>query len=417
MEPRVLRAGRAPHRPPFHSHATAVCTVRHREATAEQGEGAALAALAAEGVTRSVCLAAGAAAEGSPPWAALVARMELGEAARWPTAGGGGVDLELQGWIEETLLPAQGGGGGTLCMERAAGVNDGAAAAAPASPLAEARVSFRAEHAASGRRAQSPAGGPLLLDVVVDEEWPGAVPAELRAPLDLAVRCMRPGERAELSACGWQTEVRLLSARNPKPAYDMGPAEKLASAQEWRERGNACYGAKAWARALNRYVLAAAAVAHADRDSHFTPEQRQAARTARLLVALNVAATALQLGDADEALRQSEEALAIDPGSFKGRWRRGKARLMLGDGERALDDLRAAARSASSGAQRRQIQAEAARAGTIVRERALAQRAELRGMIARAPGYLSGDDCGADSARVAAQAQAGPCAEFVSDDI
>ena len=61
--------------------------------------------------------------------------------------------------------------------------------------------------------------------------------------------------------------------------------------------------------------------------------------------------------------------------------------------------------------------AEAARAGTIVRDRALAQRAELRGMIARAPGYLSGDECGADSARVAAQAQAGPCAEFVSDDI
>ena len=90
------------------------------------------------------------------------------------------------------------------------------------------------------------------------------LPDALHGPLDVAVRCMHPREAGELStASGWHVSLRLLVARNPKPVYDMAPAEKLGAARLWRELGNACYGAKDWERALNRYVLAAAAVAAA----------------------------------------------------------------------------------------------------------------------------------------------------------
>ena len=257
--------------------------------------------------------------------------------------------------------------------------------------------------------------------------WPGGaaatLPAELHGPLDVAARCMRPAEAAELTtASGWHVLLRLLSASNPKPAYDMPPAEKLEAARAWRERGNACYAARNWERALNRYVLAAAAVVHADRDSSFTEEERAAARSERLLVSLNVAATALQLGDGEEALRQSDEALSIEPSSFKGLWRRGKARLVLGDPEQALEDLQSAARLAATPQQRRQVQQEISRANAEVKRRAAAQREEFGGMFARAPGCLSDADVAAEqAAAVDGASQAAPPvfgleAEFVSDD-
>jgi tetratricopeptide (TPR) repeat protein len=430
----LLRAGRSPHRPPFHSHASAVCTVRHLACASKggrlaEGSGAAaedLEALEREGVGAAVRLERGTVAPGGPPWATLLAGMELGEVARWTfrddAAAAGGPSallLELSSWIEEAQLPGPRGAGATLYMEHSSEVNDtaGAEEGAAPGPLATVTVWYRAQRA--GTTVESAAEG---VELVLDEDWAGGaapLPDELHGPLDVALRCMQPCEAAELStASGWRVSLRLLAARNPKPAYDMGPAEKLEAARTWRELGNSCYGAKDWERALNRYVLAAAAVTHADRDSNFTEEQRGAARAERLSVCLNVAATALQLGDGAEALRQSEEALAIEPRSFKGLWRRGKASLMLGDGQRALEDLQAAAQLATTAQQRRQVQAEISRAAADVKRREAAQRAEFGGMFAKAPGCLAA--VGAPAGRAAAPAPAplpfGLSADFVADD-
>ena len=408
----LLRTARSVHRPPFHSHASAVCTVRQLvrpamlrsvaavcadDAGAEEGAfgnvsvGDDLEALHRDGAEMAVRLQGGSAAPGAPAWAALVAGMELGEAARFCDPRVGDVTkvllLELRGWIEEIQLPGSRAAGATFYMERADGVNDMTACdVGPPGPLAQVKVWYRAQRA--GTVVESAAEG---VELIVDEPWTGDVvpPDELHGPLDIAVRCMQPLETGELStACGWHVSLRLLAARNPKPVYDMVPAEKLAAARLWRELGNACYCAKDWERALNRYVLAAAAVTHADRDSNFTHEQLCAARAERLTVCLNVAATALQLGDGQEALRQSEQALSIDPGSFKGIWRRGKACVLLGDADRALADLRAAARLATTGRQRQQVQAEISRANAVLRRQQAAQREEFGGMFAKAPGCL-----------------------------
>ena len=435
----LLRGGAAPYRPPYHAQGAAVCTVRQAvraAAAAEQGGFGSVAAaddleaLAREGRGAAVRLEGGAPAPGAPAWAALLAGMELGEAARFRGPRGLDADsvllLELRGWIEETRLPGARGAGATLYMERSAGVNDAAVAedaAALPGPLAKVTLWYRAER--GGETLESAADGQEL---VVDEDWPGeaaaALPAELHGPLDVAARCMRPAEAAELiTASGWHVLLRLLSASNPKPAYDMDPAEKLEAAHAWRERGNASYSVKDWERALNCYVLAAAAVVHADRDSNFTEEERAAARSERLLVSLNVAATALQLGDGEEALRQSEDALSIDPSSFKGLWRRGKARLVLGDPEHALEDLQSAVRLVATPHQRRQVQQEISRANADVKRRAAAQHEEFGGMFAKAPGFLSDADVTVEPAAAvdgAPRAYPSPAfgleADFVSDD-
>ncbi len=434
----LLRGARSAHRPPFHSHASAVCTVRQltRPAAAAaaaagmDGEGELglfgnvsidedLDALERDGTEMAVRLQDGSAAPGAPAWAALLARMEMGEAARFrdPSEGDAAkvLLLELRGWIEEIQLPGSRGEGATLYMERSEGVNDVARCeAAPPGPLAQVSIWYRAQRA--GKVVESPAEG---VELVVDEHWAGdAVPPdELHGPLDIAVRCMQPCEAAELStASGWHVSLRLLAVRNPKPVYDMGPAEKLEAARAWRELGNTCYGAKDWERALNRYVLAAAAVTHADRDSNFTEEQRSAARAERLTVCLNVAATALHLGDGTEALHQSEEALSIDAGSFKGLWRRGKACLMLGDADRALEDLMAAVRLATTDRQRRQVQAEISRANAELKRQEAAQRADFGGMFARAPGCLLELGAPAPAPQKVALPAFGLQADFVADD-
>ena len=407
-------AARSVHRPPFHSHASAVCTVRQLVRPAASGAAAAgastddggaehgafgnasveddLEVLHRDGAEIAVRLQGGSAAPGAPAWAALLAGMELGEAARFHGPTTGDVTsvfllLELRGWIEEIQLPGSRAAGAALYMERSEGVNDMTAGdGGPPGPLAQLMVWYRAQR--DGTVVESAVEG---VELIVDEPWAGDVvlPDALHGPLDVAVRCMHPREAGGLStASGWHVSLRLLVARNPKPVYDMAPAEKLGAARLWRELGNACYGAKDWERALNRYVLAAAAVAHADRDSNFTHEQLRAARAERLTVCLNVAATALQLGDGTEALQQSEQALSIDPGSFKGLWRRGKACVLLGDGDRALADLRAALRLATTGRQRQQVQAEISRANAVLKRQQATQREEFGGMFAKAPGCL-----------------------------
>ena len=370
----------------------------------------------------------------APPAAAATAATGAVEEVEGVEAGMEVAVLELLGWIEERALgPSV--GGATLYMERRAGVNDSAGRDHPGSggdeaarllrppePLAEVLVWCRAN--GHGTVAETrPGGAQLVVDelpaaaaataavavaaaaaamavaaaAVGSEDGQGGqqacLLAELWPALDKAVRWMRPGESAELAAgvgAGWtQAEVKVLAVANPKPAFEMGPVEKLAEAAARRAQGNDCYKAGDWERALNRYVLAAAAVAHSDKDSNFDDRLRAAARVERALVALNVAATALQLGDGREALTQCEEALEISgERSAKVLWRRGKAHLLLGDGEAAVADLKEAeALVGAAGGARRQIRKELAKATALATTQRVVHQDAFRGMfpVASAP--------------------------------
>eukprot|EP01052_Picozoa_sp_SAG31_P022988 SAG31_NODE_1860_length_7048_cov_6.740325_1_plen_514_part_00 len=358
-----------------------------------------LQALAANGRDEVVRIATEDSAD-STGLATLLRGMQLLEVSRFHKPGTAEVlVLELIGWIEERpICDDTGMLVGTCYMERRKGLNDGVLSAGQSDhdvstamagtepactprPLAQiilwSRISWltSAKHFTETRETGAE-GLPLVVDEVEDSISgmlaAGLLPEEfsdwsyqLAVAFDRVVRLMRPGETAELHGVpavvgdeenvkldrdgkNWQASLRLLKAWNPKPAWEMNASEKLSEARNRRAQGNDCYKNRDWNRALTRYVLAAAAVAHADRDMNFDEEQRAEARVERGTVALNVAATTLQLGDGAEALRQCDEALACGQCIVKALWRRGKAHVLLGNGGAALADLRKAEKLAMS---------------------------------------------------------------------
>ena len=417
----LLRAGRSRDRPPFHPYASAVCSIRWfarglgADAAAEAGDFEVTAAedlkrVARRSATEALRFDGGVAEPGSLPWAELLQGMELGSISRYRPAPDDRdlsvVVVELVGWIEERPLPGE--DGGTLYMERGEGVNDGSCLPLPSvtdgsvsdvpldtppEPLAVVQVRYRAvrgDHVV----ATAPHGTQVLVDEPASHKSGAhesgcsgeALPAKLVAAFDFALRCMKRGETAELEGpFGWHLELELLSVANPKPAYEMGPAEKLLEARQRRTQGNACYAEQAWERALNRYVLAAAAVAHADQDTNFDAAERHAARQEKLLVALNVAATALQMGQPQQALEQCNDALAIEPAAFKAWWRRGKARIELGDPEGAILDLKRALELAPAKSQRREVRKELAKASELRKKHVAVQVSEPSYVESRPP--------------------------------
>ena len=70
------------------------------------------------------------------------------------------------------------------------------------------------------------------------------------------------------------------------------------------------------------------------------------AHAVRVPALLNAAACHLRLGDNNAAIGACSEALAMEPGSAKALFRRGRARAALGQTEAAAEDLRRAREAA-----------------------------------------------------------------------
>lgn len=211
--------------------------------------------------------------------------------------------------------------------------------------------------------------------------------------LELAVRSMRPGERASIScqpqygygAAGRPPEVgphaalhfgvHLVSFRDrEKQPWEMGVVENFEAASAARERGNALVQGGEHGAAATEYVDA---VAHLDAVLEVAPPSWRTMAEGhgpgpdaealeggeanplspsscldsldvdawrRLLTAslLNLALCQLKLGAPAEAEEACTRALAFDAESLKARLRRGRARAEQGDTRGALTDLEAA---------------------------------------------------------------------------
>lgn len=90
--------------------------------------------------------------------------------------------------------------------------------------------------------------------------------------------------------------------------------------------------------ALGKYSLA---LSHLDDDLLLQLDgfYLDKAHATKMPVHLNMAAALLRLEDWEGAVGQCNQALALEPGSAKALFRRGRARLQLGRTEEAISDL------------------------------------------------------------------------------
>lgn len=218
--------------------------------------------------------------------------------------------------------------------------------------------------------------------------------------LDLGVRLMTPGERAELVARpshawgarndappGWDAArgtrfvLDLLSFDAPVRDYDAQPCDRLARAGELRAQGNAVWaagGARAGDLAAAKWAASARELANA-LDFCEDEEAAKQAAAGRAAAHANLALASLRAGRAGEAISWCDKCLEDDDAHVKVLLRKAAACAALGraaDAESALDAAAAADPAAAADVAR-----ERAR---IARERAAAAKrsaADLKGFL------------------------------------
>ena len=190
--------------------------------------------------------------------------------------------------------------------------------------------------------------------------------------LDDAVREMKAGEKCLVTAPaawgygapGWAErapdeaaktqgvaiECELVSFERAKDAYEMSPYEKLAAQARKKEQGNARFRAGDIKGAVGKYERAASyypSDADLEKGKAYGEDvdgQKAAARATKLSCKLNLANCELKLGEWAKAEKAAADALEIDAGSVKALYRRGQARLQLGELDGAKADLMDAAK-------------------------------------------------------------------------
>eukprot|EP00927_Polykrikos_kofoidii_P011403 TRINITY_DN14831_c0_g1_i1.p1 TRINITY_DN14831_c0_g1~~TRINITY_DN14831_c0_g1_i1.p1 ORF type:complete len:492 (+),score=113.66 TRINITY_DN14831_c0_g1_i1:111-1586(+) len=125
-------------------------------------------------------------------------------------------------------------------------------------------------------------------------------------------------------------------------------SEKIPTAEELKEKGNACYAKRNWSDAIDRYEEAAGLVYYCYStdpgwrknnrgidddvlvlvdDQGTTPEEAEQHRKLRLTCALNIAACKLQLQKYDEVIAACDTSLELDANNVKALYRRAEARI------------------------------------------------------------------------------------------
>lgn len=195
---------------------------------------------------------------------------------------------------------------------------------------------------------------------------------------DHGVATMKPGERAVfrvhpdlahgMSGCNGgavppdpgglsaecsmlRCEIELLDFSEGDVVVDPSPEEILQSGLRARERGNAHFKVGEFEMAVSSYTAALQFVEcetkeelEADGTRWVDIAQREERRALALACNLNMAQCELRLSIFASAAQRAALALAIEPSSSKAIYRRGAARLGLGDFEGARADLVEAAR-------------------------------------------------------------------------
>jgi len=177
-------------------------------------------------------------------------------------------------------------------------------------------------------------------------------------------------------------DVELLDFEPPvddKEQRDMTYEERLEAAERRRAEGNAAFKDGRYKEALSRY---SASISFIDEDllMQLHGFHYDKAMETRLPALLNVAACHLKLGDYHSAISASSQALTHDRNNAKALFRRGSARLALGQTESAIADLQASRKAAPQDAG---IAKELAAALEAVKEERKAQQEVFKGVLAK----------------------------------
>lgn len=134
-----------------------------------------------------------------------------------------------------------------------------------------------------------------------------------------------------------ELELELVSFIKAKPVFQQTIDEKLATMQRRKDEGNRLFARGSMRRAIQKYR----AVPKVIHSTEALSREQAAARNAHLLAAhLNRAMALLNLNKFARARRQADAALALEPNSTKGLFRRAKACSALHEHDQALSDLR-----------------------------------------------------------------------------
>jgi tetratricopeptide (TPR) repeat protein len=168
---------------------------------------------------------------------------------------------------------------------------------------------------------------------------------------------------------------------------DLTYEERLEAAERRRGEGNDAFRAGNHALALEKYTTA---LSYVDEDlliqlEGFHYDKAMECRTPALL---NMAAVHRKTGDHHAAVGLCSQVLAQDPDNVKALFRRGSARLSLGQTEAAIGDLQAARKRDPDDPG---IVKELTAAMGVAKSEKSAQREMFGGMIARAGGRLFAD--------------------------
>lgn len=134
----------------------------------------------------------------------------------------------------------------------------------------------------------------------------------------------------------WEIELCFWSPASPSPRALLLGA-RVAAATRQKERGSAKVKGGQHAAALRRYVRAVLLLRGA--------EGEPAAAAVAAAAHNNAALCQLKLGRHAAAAKSATAVLALEPDNGKALYRRGQARIELGQPVLALEDLRAAAKA------------------------------------------------------------------------
>lgn len=190
------------------------------------------------------------------------------------------------------------------------------------------------------------------LKYIADEEQ---APCE---GLDMAVLDMKKGEKALVTIApkyafgdagteafkvpvpGGETvtyEISLIDIVKAKEVWDLSENEKMALAQEIKDKANAAFKAGKYERAIKLWRRAKQTVQH---DDNFAEDNRRAAKALKFSCDLNLSAAHLKVGRPVDARRAADKILDSDSGNLKALYRRAQAYMATSDWVEAERDIR-----------------------------------------------------------------------------
>ena len=132
-------------------------------------------------------------------------------------------------------------------------------------------------------------------------------------------------------------EVTLSDIVKVKEIWDLSENEKMAAAQEAKEKANAAFKAGKYERAIKLWRRAKQTIQH---DDNFLEENKRASKALKFSCDLNLAAAHLKVGRPVDARRAADKILDADSSNLKALYRRAQAYMATSDWVEAERDVR-----------------------------------------------------------------------------